>query len=325
MKICVTGASGFIGKRLCKHLLACGHETIAMVRSEPQAADAYPEGLSFRTGDVRDSDSLAKVFEGCDAVMHLAALFNHPELTAQDYYDVNVQGVENVLNAAKLANVGRVIHCSTVGVASEGPMPYTEKTAYAPPEWDKYETSKCAGEKLAIQYHKDHNYPVVVIRPAQVYGPGDEGKIKFYRMVKKGVIVNAGKTLKHLIYVDDLCSAFEKAVHIDSGFGEPLIIASPEATPLKELIKIVAATINVPEPKITLPATPITLASWAIEIIFNAMNKKPPVFRRSMNFFTKSVQFDSPRAKEVLGFSAAISTEEGVRETAKWYQEQGFI
>lgn len=325
MKICVTGASGFIGKRLCKYLLACGHETIAMVRQDPSPEDGYPEGLNFRKGDVTDADSLAEAFDGCDAVMHLAALFNHPEFTAEDYHQVNVQGVKNVLDTAKRIGVGRVIHCSTVGVASEGPMPYTETTPYAPPEWDKYETSKCAGEKCAIQFHKDNSYPVVVIRPAQVYGPGDEGKIKFYRMVKKGVIVNAGSTLKHLIYVDDLCAAFEKAAHIQSGFGEPLIIASPAATPLKELIKIVAQTIGVQPPKIVLPATPITLASWAIEIIFNAMDKKPPVFRRSMNFFTKSVQFEATRAHEVLGFEAKVSTAEGVRETAKWYQEKGFI
>lgn len=325
MKICVTGATGFIGKQLSNHLVGSGHQVVALVRTQPDSSAGFAEEIDFALGDVRNAESLQKAFAGCDVVMHLAALFNHPELSLEDYQAVNVDGVQNVLEVARENSVGRVVHCSTVGVASDGVPPYSESAPYAPPEWDKYETTKCAGEKLARKFHSDTGYPVVIIRPAQVYGPGDEGKIKFYRMVKKGVIVNPGKTLKHLIYVKDLCRAFELAATCERGFGEPMIIASPEPTPLTKLVSLVAKAINVDEPKIRIPALPITVLATVVEYVFNLIDKKPPIFRRSTHFFTKSVAFDAQNAKNYLGFSSETSTEQGVKNTAAWYAANGHI
>lgn len=325
MKICVTGATGFIGKQLSNHLQSTGHDVVALVRSQPSQSSGFNNGINFALGDICDTESLKNAFEGCQVVMHLAALFNHPEKSLEDYQAVNVDGVRNVLETARKLGVERVVHCSTVGVASDGKPPYSESAPYAPPEWDKYETTKCAGEKLARKYHEDTGYPVVIIRPAQVYGPGDEGKIKFYRMVKKGVIVNPGKTLKHLIYVEDLCKAFELAVTCEQGFGEPIIIASPAPTPLTDLVSIVAKAISVDEPKIRIPALPITVLATVVEFVFNLIDKKPPIFRRSTHFFTKSVAFDARNAKKYLGFSSEITTEQGVAKTAEWYAANGHI
>lgn len=325
MKFCVTGATGFIGKQLCNHLVEQGHDVNALVRSEQGPNAGFSDGITFHIGDVTQPESLPPAFESCDAVLHLAALFNHPEKTLEEYKDVNVQGVQNVLDCAKSIGVGQVVHCSTVGVASGGDAPYSEQAPYSPPEWDKYETTKTAGEKLARKFHADTGYPVVIIRPAQVYGPGDESKLKFYRMVKKGVIVNPGKTLKHLIYVKDLCRAFEQAGSCKQGYGEPMIIASPEPTALKDLVGIVAKNIDVSRPKIVIPAIPMTILATVVEHVFNAVNLKPPIFRRSTHFFTKSVAFDAKNAKKYLGFQTEVSTEEGVRNTAKWYREQGLL
>lgn len=328
MKICVTGATGFIGKQLCNHLLENGHQVVALVRNIPDASSGlgdYSDGVDFSQGDVCKPESLTAAFANCDAVMHLAALFNNPECSLEEYQAVNVDGVKNVLETAQSSGVGRVVHCSTVGVASEGKPPYSEQAPYAPPEWDKYETTKAAGEQLARKFHQDTGYPVVIIRPAQVYGPGDEGKIKFYRMVKKGVIVSPGNTLKHLIYVSDLCRAFELAASSEEGFGEPMIIASPAPTPLKDLVGIVAAAIKVDKPKVVIPALPITILATVVETVFNWIDKKPPIFRRSTHFFTKSVAFDATNAAKYLGFESQVSTEEGVGATAEWYISNGHI
>lgn len=325
MKICVTGATGFIGKQLSNYLQHSGHEVLALVRSKPAADDGFIDGIKFAIGDVRQAESLKAAFSGCEVVMHLAALFNHPELSLEDYQAVNVDGVRNVLESARANGVQRVVHCSTVGVASDGTPPYSESAPYAPPEWDKYETTKCAGEKLARKFHSDTGYPVVIIRPAQVYGPGDVGKIKFYRMVKKGIMVNPGKTLKHLIYVEDLCKAFQLAASCEQGFGEPMIIASPKPTPLTELVSVVAKAIKVEEPKIRIPALPITVIATVVEYVFNLIDKKPPIFRRSTHFFTKSVAFDAQNAEKYLGFRSEVTTEKGVENTAEWYSANGHI
>lgn len=327
MKIAVTGATGFIGLNLCKHLLQSGHSVVAVVRDTAKAKSVLSDAVEIRHGDIRDQQSLVKAFDGCDGVMHLAALFNYPEATWEDYRETNVTAVAYVIEMAKKAGVKRVVHCSTVGVAvGKGIPPYDEQSPYNPPMWDKYETTKCEGEKLALKYATESDQPeIVVIRPAQVYGPGDKSKAKFYKMVKKGVLVNPGKTLKHLIYVDDLSHAFELAMTKDGIHGEIFTIAGDEITPLKELILIVADTLGVDKPKIYIPSTSLLMLATVVEKTFNAMGKKPPIFRRSMDFFRKSVCFDSQKAKETLGFKSKTSVKEGVKATADWYREEGLI
>jgi len=325
MKVAVTGATGFIGQNLCRYLAASGHDVVAMVRSRRNAESLLSMNLELRSGDITDVASLNDAFQGTEAIINLAALFNHPDLPREEYERVNVQGVKNVLECAMRTGAGRVLHCSTVGVATGGSPPYSETTPYSPPDWDKYETTKCEGEKAALGFYEEHGFPVTVIRPAQVYGPGDVSKLKFYRMVKKGVIVNPGRTLKHLIYIDDLCRAFELALTNEKAVGIPIIIAGKEVTPLSELTRIVANELGVPEPKVVLPALPVTLASAVIEKVFLAAKRKPPVFRRSMDFFTKSVEFRTDRARSILGFESKMDVKSGVHRTACWYTENGYL
>ena len=337
MKVALTGSTGFIGVNLAAHLAEAGHDVVALRRprtgeeggggrGEASGAAAGETSRVLRVeGDVRDRGSLRKAFDGCEAVVHLAALFNAPEASLEEYRDTNVEGTRNVLETARELGVGRVVHCSTVGVASGGEPPYAEDAPYDPPAWDKYETTKAAGERLAIRFHEESGLPVVIIRPAQVYGPGDTSKLKFYKMVKKGVIVSPGRTLKHLIYIDDLCAAFERALHAEAGFGVPIIVASEAPTPLTELVGIAARALGVPAPSVRLPALPVTAAATAVETVFNAVGRKPPIFRRSMNFFTKSVAFRTGNAERYLGFRASTGTEEGVAETVRWYREHGYL
>lgn len=327
MKIAVTGATGFIGVNLCNHLEKAGHKVVGIVRSTEKGKALLASTIQLVSGDLNDQDSLQRGFQGCDGVVHLAALFNNPENSWDDYRDTNVNAVERVILAAREAGVKRVVHCSTVGVAiGKGSPPYDETSSYNAPEWDKYETTKCEGEKLALSYARQPDGPqVVVIRPAQVYGPGDRNKAKFYKMVKKGVLINPGKTLKHLIYVDDLSAAFELAMIKKGIDGEIFTIAGDEITPLKDLILIVGQALGVAKPKIYLPSTPIVMVAAVVENVFNIIGKKPPIFRRSMDFFRKSVSFNPEKAKKVLDFSAKTSVTEGVQNTARWYSKEGLI
>jgi nucleoside-diphosphate-sugar epimerase len=130
--------------------------------------------MDARIGDVTDRQFLQSVFKEVQVVFHLAALFNNPESSWDDYYRVNVTGTQTVLRVAKECEVLRVVHCSTVGVsAGDGIHASSEDAPYSPPENDKYEKTKCEGEKVALEFHRREGLPVVVIRPAQVYGPGD--------------------------------------------------------------------------------------------------------------------------------------------------------
>jgi nucleoside-diphosphate-sugar epimerase len=206
-----------------------------------------------------------------------------------------------------------------------GPPPYSETTPYSPPGNDKYETTKCEAERLALQFSKTSGLPIVVIRPAQVYGPGDVRKAKFYRMVKKGVIVEPVRTMKHLVYVDDLCRAIELAIVAEEAAGQVFIIAEEKPIALNDLIGVVASELGVPIPKIRLPAMPITWLCSVTEAVCGFLHIKPPLYRRSMDFFTRSVYFDVSKAKKQLGFKAQTDVHTGVAKTATWYREEGLL
>jgi len=327
VKIAVTGATGFIGVNLCTHLQNSGYEVIAIARDIKKAKSVLPVNMQAVQGDLKDQDGLENTFKGCQNVIHLAALFNNPENSWDDYRDTNVNAVERVILAARAAGVKRVVHCSTVGVAiGKGKPPYDENSPYNPPKWDKYETTKCEGEQMALSYAKQSESPeVVVIRPAQVYGPGDRSKAKFYKMVKKRILINPGNTLKHLIYIDDLSEAFRLAMLKEGINGEIFTIAGNATTPLKDLILIVGRALGVQKPKVYIPSTPIVMLATVAETAFNAIGKKPPIFRRSMDFFTKSVSFSSKKAQTVLGFQSKTSVDDGVKATADWYHKMGLI
>lgn len=326
MKVFVTGATGFVGQNLCRYFAEKGYSVKAFGRSRKKLDALKSENVSTYRGDVRNRSDLEKAIPGHDIVVNLAALFNNPEASWEDYRATNVKAVKTILDVSKQAGVKRVIHCSTVGVAiGTGQPPFDEDTPYSPPRWDKYEKSKTEGEKLALAFSRDHHYPVVVIRPAQVYGPGDLSKLKFYKLVKRGAIVNPGKTLKHPIYIRDLCRAFELAVASDKALGQSVIIAGNEVLPLREMVQHVASALDVPKPKIILPVFPMLVVCAGVEVIFRLLKKKAPIHRRSMDFFTKSVSFRTDKAKSLLDFKSKTSIKEGIARTADWYRNEGYL
>jgi len=326
MKVAVTGASGFIGNALVRHLSHAEYEVRALVRRAEKGRPLEKQGLEVVVCDITVPKSLDEALKGIDVVIHLAAFFNRPEASWEEYRKVNVEGTKNILEASRRCGVNRVVHTSTVGVATgHGVPPFSEATPYSPPEWDKYETTKCQGEQIALEFYRTTGYPVTVLRLAQPYGPGDVSKAKFYRMVKKGVIVNPGRTLKHPVYIDDVCRAFELALTNDKIIGEPVIIAGKRAVPLKELTAVVAQELGVNPPKFVLPARPMTWLCAIIEYVCNLIGVKPILFRRSMDFFTKSVSFDVTKAQQLLGFEEKTELADGVRNTARWYQAQGML
>ena len=325
-RFAVTGAGGFIGGRLSHRLLDSGHKVVAIVRHREQAVSLDARGATIRIADVRHLSQVQDAIRGVTSIYHLAALFNHPDRTWDDYRNVNVQGTLNVLEAAKEEGVKRIVHCSTVGVATEAePPPYSEETPYSPQPDDKYEVTKCEGEKAARAYAEEHGLSLAVIRPAQVYGPGDLSKVKFYKLVEKGVIISPGNTRKHLIYIDDLCRAFELAMISPAAEGQVFLIAGEQSTALEDLVSTAARILQVPEPRFRLPAKPVTITCAAVEMICNALRVRPIVFRRSMDFFTRTIECDTSKARQLLGFQSQVSVTEGVQATVSWYRSEGLI
>lgn len=327
MKVLVTGATGFTGGHLALALKARGHEVRAMVRSPERATRLRESGIGIVAGDLAKPDTLARAVEGgVDVVYNIAAIYRQAGLPESLYHQVNATAVGQLIDAAATAGVRRVVHCSTVGVHGDvGRAAVSEDAPFRP--GDVYQDSKVAGERLALEAAARTGIDVVIARPSGIYGPGDRRLLKLFRGVarRRFVILGNGEIAYHLTYIDDLVEGLRLCGEAPPAAGRTYILAGGEVPTLNELVVLIAGDARVPPPRLHLPVWPVWLAGAACEGLCAPFGLEPPLYRRRVDFFTKSRAFDITRARQELGFSPAVPLGEGIHRTMVWYGAQGWL
>lgn len=326
MKVLVTGATGFTGAHLARRLAASGDSVRAVVRRSDQAGALRDAGVEVVAGDLTDAASLRRACEGVEVVYNIAALYRTAGLPASAYRAVNAEGVEAIVRAAASAGAKRVVHCSTVGVHGDVEHPPANEDAPLRPG-DVYQETKLEGERLGVAAATDTGIELVIARPSGIYGPGDRRLLKLFGGVARGrfVLLGAGNIFYHLTYVDDLCDGFRLCATQPAAAGRTYLLAGGEVTTLKELIAITAEVAGVAPPRVRLPVWPFWLAGAACEALCKPLGIAPPIYRRRVDFFTKSRAFDISRARAELGFAPAVGLREGIGRTLEWYRGQHWI
>lgn len=322
----VTGATGFTGSHLAKRLIDEGHDVRLFVRSTGAVSNLELSGAHVVQGDLTDAASVRKAVDGIEVVYHIAALFRKAGLPDSAYWDTNATGTINLLEAAHQCGVHRFVHCSTVGVLGHiSDPPADEDRPYHP--GDIYQTTKCEGEKAALQYNREKGLPVTVIRPAGIYGPGDTRWLKLFRSVvrRRFAMIGSGRTSIHLVYIDDLLDAFRLAADSPHAVGRVYIAGGERYVSLNELVRTIADEVGAPVPRLHIPPGPIRFISGVCEDVCRSLHVEPPLYRRRVDFFVKDRAFDISRARRELGYSPKVDVREGVARTADWYREQGLL
>jgi nucleoside-diphosphate-sugar epimerase len=322
----VTGGGGFLGSWLAGCLARADGPVRILARRRDVPRRARRTGVEVQVGDVRDARAVREAVRGCRHVYHVAALFRDEGRPAREYWDVNVEGTRNVLEAAAAAGVERVVHCSTVGV--HGPIdrpPAREDDPLAPDH--VYEETKAEAERLALEYHRAGRVPVTVVRPTGIYGPGDLRLLKMFRLIQLGrfPIFGDGRAYTHLVYVTDLVQGMELGARHPDAPGRAFFIGGPRPVSVNELCASVARTLGVPAPGWRLPARPLLLLAGIVEDASKLVGVKPPIYRRRVQFFTKNRAYDISRARVELGFEPRVELAEGLRRTAAWYRRRGLL
>jgi nucleoside-diphosphate-sugar epimerase len=323
----VTGVTGFTGGHLARHLAGEGRTVRGLVRPASLArADPLTPVMELATGDLTDRASLDRACAGVGTVYHIAASYRTAGQSDDAYRAINVQGTENLLQAAIDAGVRRFVHCSTGGVHGhiEDP-PATEDAPLAP--GDVYQETKLAAERLARETGDRTALEVVVARPIGIYGPGDTRFLKMYRGIARGrfPILGSGEVFYHLTYIDDLVEGFRLCAETPSAAGRTYLLAGPSYTTLNQLVRVIADELGVSPPSWHFPVWPVWLAGALCEAVCVPLRVEPPLYRRRVEFFTKSRAFDTTRARAELGFEPQIDLAAGVHLTATWYREQGWL
>jgi nucleoside-diphosphate-sugar epimerase len=330
VRVLVTGATGFTGGHLAATLAAQGDEVRALVRPKSRARFEQSRlpglGVIAVEGDLADLDSLRRAADGVGVVYHIAATYREAGQPDAAYRAVNVGGTKNVLAAAREAAVQRVVHCSTGGVHGHiANPPANEEAPFNP--GDVYQDTKLEAEKAAREFGRSTGLDVVVVRPIGIYGPGDRRFLKMFRGIARGrfPLIGSGQAFYHLTFIDDLVEGIRLSGTVAAAAGRTYILAGPRYTTLEALIGMVAKELGVEPPRWHWPVWPFWTAGLLCEAVCVPLRIEPPLYRRRVDFYTKSRAFDTARARTELAFNPQVDLEEGIRRTAAWYRTQGML
>jgi dihydroflavonol-4-reductase len=326
VRVLVTGATGFTGGHLARALAAAGEDVRALVRRPDADREGLGPGIALVEGDIRDEAALERAVAGTDVVYNIAALYREAGLSREAYRAVNAVAAGRIVEAAARAGVRRVVHCSTVGVhgAVEHP-PAGEDAPFRP--GDVYQETKLEGERLARAAGDRLGIEVAIVRPSGIYGPGDRRLLKLFRGVarRRFPMLGSGRIYYHLTYIDDLVEGFRLCGTHPAAAHRTFIIAGGEVTTLDELVGIVADEAGVAPPTVHLPVWPFWIAGALCEAACAPFGLEPPLYRRRVDFYTKSRAFDITRARQELGFEPRVGLRDGIRRTLAWYRGHGWM
>ncbi len=311
MKVLVTGASGMLGRAVARALLTRGDE-VTVTQRRPAALDCR----EIR-GDIADPDVADRATAGQDAVVHLAAKVDVVGPWAQ-YVRANVEGTRSVVDAGRRAGVQRLVNVSSPSVAHAGSPLMGAGADLADPASARgnYSRSKALAEQLALAADSPE-LAVLCVRPHLVWGPGDTqliGPIVARARARRLPMIGTGAALVDTTYVDNAADALVAALdRCGPVHGESLVVSNGEPRPVGEILRQVCAAAGVPPPHRHVPLRAAVAAGLVVEKLWTATRAagRPPMTAFLAEQLGTAHWFDQRRTREALGWSPAISLDEG--------------
>jgi len=309
MRVCVSGANGFVGRALCASLSENEHAVVRTARYKGQEDVAV--------GDIGPDTDWRRALQGCDSVVHLAARVHVMRDKASDplteFRKVNVAGTRRLAQQAAQLGVQRFVFMSTIKVFGEGrATPYKEDDP-AMPE-DAYAVSKWEAEKVLTEIADKTGMEVVILRPPLVYGPGVKGNfLSLMRAIDRRLPLPVGAidNRRSLIYLGNMVDAIHACLIHPAAVGKMLTVSDGEDISTPELVRRVASSLG--RKSLLLPV-PVPWIRWAGMLL----GKQAAVDR-----LTGSLAVDIGPIQTELGWSPPFSMQSGISETTEWYLKPG--
>jgi nucleoside-diphosphate-sugar epimerase len=322
----VTGGNGFVGRHLVSALQERGNRVRVLVLPAEDTSWLEERSITVYRGDVREPKALVAPMHGVQGVIHLAGMMDvwRP---LDHYHAVNVTGTENVCRAALAAGARRVVHMSSSSVYGMGlGRPVHESLPLAPFQ-DPYPVTKAEADKLVQQMIVEHRLPAVIIRPDQIFGPGDE--LHFRRMAdrvraRKSVIVGSGHNAVPFVYVTDVVQGLLLALDLEQAVGQAYNITSDRPLTQEEFLRTIAEEIGAQPPRIHIPYRALYAAGYAAERLAGVTHssRRPPVTRLGVAFFGTDNRYAIDKAQNELGYAPQVGVRDGLRLAASWYLDR---
>jgi UDP-glucose 4-epimerase len=312
--VLVTGASGFVGLRLCARLAAAGHRVKAAVRSENSVLAALAPGVSVvRVGNIGADTDWREALDGVDIVVHLAARAHVMRDAASnplaEYRRVNVAGSECLARAAATAGAHRLIYLSSIKVNGEATIEAPFRESDAPAPLDAYGRSKWEAEQVLSKIAAETGLGLTILRPPLIYGPGVKGNLaRLLRWIDRGLPLPFASVVnrRSLIYVENLIDAVLAAM-LHPAPGRTYLVSDAYDLSTPQLIRALARGLDQPPRLLAVPPSLLRLAGACTGQ------------RDAVGRLVGSLQIDASRIATELGWRPGHDPEQGLILTAKAY------
>lgn len=323
MKIFLTGGHGFIGSRVVRRLSAEGHESRCLVREHSKTHRIDDLVFEKTSGDVRDLDSLVRGMQGMDACIHLASISSWTEMTSSALEDTILGGTENIIRAAHRAGLKRVVFVSSSMAinASAAPQVFDEQSKFEldDPKY-RYPLAKYRAERRALELAAETGVELVIVNPAEVYGPNDDtfvtaGNLRDILKDWPALACTGGSAVTH---VDDVAAGIVAAL-LRGRPGERYILGG-ENLEVSEIVKLTLDIAGMKKPILRMPNGVLKGVIFGMARV----GLPTPVEPELLTYATLYWFMSSEKAKRELGYSprpARACLEPAIR----WLYEAGHL
>ena len=328
-RVLITGATGFIGCRLSELWQSAGRSVraIGMVRNDVEtkrAAGLRQAGVDLIVGNLAENSEMHAVLDDVDTVIHLAAAQHEANVGEEYFHRINVDVTKNLLSQCEKYQVKRFFYASSIGVY--GANDYAEIDENTPLRPDNhYGRSKVAAEAMLAKYNGD--IALYIGRIGETYGPWDMRLHKLYAGIEKKRfwLVGPGTNLHQPIYVDDLAEAIDCMLNATETVGKPVNLIGGQAITTREMCFGIAAALGTKLPRFRIPMWPLLFMAIGMEMTLGKIGIQPPLHRRRLDFFRKSLSFKTDSRDCLIKSLAQLSFDDGARKTADWYRKNHWL
>jgi nucleoside-diphosphate-sugar epimerase len=321
MAVLVTGATGFLGGRLAQVLVARGEAVRILARPGSDIEHLADLQLEIVQGDLAATASLAAAVKGVTHIYHCAACST--DWAPWDvFYAANVAGVRNLLDAAlQVSSLQRFLHVSTTDVYGYPAVPCNEShplTDVGLP----YNRTKCQGEECVWEASR-HGLPVTVVRPATIYGPRSKDfVIEITKLIRQGTmaVVDGGRSPGGFCYVDNAVDAIIRAATVREALGRPYNLSDGTGETWRRYVDALADGLGERRPWINIPSIVAFPLARSLESAHHLLRLpgRPLLTRNAVYLLCRNQEYPIESARRDLGFSPAVSFDEGMTHTVNW-------